>query len=428
MGIKNFNSWIKNSFPDSVNFNLTYSKYDYIYVDVNHILHSSINNVYNIKQFLNKISFYLNSIFFKFIATKKIILAVDGSPPFSKIILQRKRRLTHNSSDNKINSLHLTPGTDLMSHVNKFLFDYVKILKSKYKFLKTKFIISSSNDPGEGELKIFKYLNQYTSDSSSCHLVIGNDADLVVLALATLSISNIDILLKYKKQKYILSIHKLLSLYNNYILSSVNNFSNFHFSFSSNDLRKDFVFLSLFFGNDYFPKLSFINYNTLFNSYIQYLYLYHTPLLIDFSFHSLSLEFFNILIFHIRPQYRHLDLHSYSPSLVHHYLSGLLWCSHMYSHASCPMIDFMYHYDKAPSPFDIYFYFLTNDFNIKCPVSNIKSISSNLCPLLLLPKNATNIIPSKFHKYIDTIMTQYYDDSNFDIKKLKSIIDLIVDV
>ena len=86
------------------------------------------------------------------------MFSVDGASPYSKIILQRKRRFNNvnNINMDNLNSLHLTPGTDLMNSIKSKLKEYINKRKNWFKFRKIKFIVSSTDIPGEGEIKIIK--------------------------------------------------------------------------------------------------------------------------------------------------------------------------------------------------------------------------------------------------------------------------------
>lgn len=105
-----------------------------------------------------------------FIATKKIIFAIDGVPVYAKVVLQQQRRLnmTKKKCYNKdISPIHLTPGTKLMYELEGNLNNYIINAKKKYKYLNVEIKLYPSNTPNEGELKniqqgkkkILEYIN-----------------------------------------------------------------------------------------------------------------------------------------------------------------------------------------------------------------------------------------------------------------------------
>ena len=61
------------------------------------------------------------------------MLSIDGTSPYSKIILQRKRRKSNIKKLNmkNINVLHLTPGTKFMDEIKDKVNDYIKNIKKK---------------------------------------------------------------------------------------------------------------------------------------------------------------------------------------------------------------------------------------------------------------------------------------------------------
>ena len=141
MGIDHFNSWIIDNYKESLVTNNSVKIYDYIYIDINHLLHNSIYEATDEKKFRKKLGFYLNHIFNRFICTKTIILAIDGSSPYSKLMIQRKRRIQmlknvgNIDNDNQLdqsmmmNSMHITPGTKFMEDLNIYLNKYIAKLK-----------------------------------------------------------------------------------------------------------------------------------------------------------------------------------------------------------------------------------------------------------------------------------------------------------
>ena len=68
----------------------------------------------------------------------------------------------------------ITPGTNFMNQLNTFL-------KNKCKDLPIPYIISDSNEPGEGEHKIMKYIDNLPQSSNS--VIYGLDADLIMLSM-----------------------------------------------------------------------------------------------------------------------------------------------------------------------------------------------------------------------------------------------------
>jgi 5'-3' exonuclease len=95
MGIKNFHQWLHEKFPTAFIPIKNNNIYEYIYIDLNFILHNSIYSCRTEKEFMNRLKNNLDIIFSNFIATKEVFFAIDGPSSFAKIMLQRKRRLNN---------------------------------------------------------------------------------------------------------------------------------------------------------------------------------------------------------------------------------------------------------------------------------------------------------------------------------------------
>ncbi|KAI8326061.1 putative 5-3 exonuclease, partial [Martensiomyces pterosporus] len=126
-----------------------------------------------------------------------VYLAIDGVPPRMKERLQRERRAkavdVRNLMDQRgqqhssFNSYAITPGTKWMRKVERHLEEYItqkRKVDARWRDLRV--VFSGSRDPGEGEQKIMEYLRtQESSSMGDSHCVWSNDADTVLLSLAT---------------------------------------------------------------------------------------------------------------------------------------------------------------------------------------------------------------------------------------------------
>ena len=400
MGIINFNKWLKDTYPKS--FLPQYSKriFDYIYIDVNHVLHHALNSSRTEAQFVKNLYYRLDMIFNNYIARKRIVLGVDGTAPYSKVITQRKRRLqsVKKIKINNLNSLHLTPGTKFMSRLSESLYRYVNKLKNNYKFIKIDVDISLSDEPDEGELKIFRKLIEYGKNGNNSHLVIGNDADLVVMALAAKPIKNIYLLINYSGERKLISINKLMNIHSKkYINKGLYN------------IRYDFAMISLLMGNDYLPKLMYVKFNTIWEAYKLTQIKNKNNLILDGKF---NLKFLQELMLHIvnliPDQFKKFSLEKYNEKNIKNYLEGLLWCLNMYQTGYCSMYDYLYIADSSPHPIDILYYTIFNNKLIEIPKSNTKPLTNDIYTLLLIPKKARKMIPEKYQKFIDKELKYMY--------------------
>lgn len=412
MGIHNLNSYIYKNYSEC--FIKKYI-FDYIYLDLNHILHNCISYSYSKNQFLFLISKSLDTIFNNYIARRKIFIAVDGTSPYSKILLQRKRRFnfSEKTKSGYLNPLFLTPGTYLMQDIHKFINDYIPILKNKYKYINIDIEFSDSNSFGEGEIKI---MNNIVKNNSSyySHMIIGNDADLIVSSLSS-NIDNIYILMKQKKSYSLLSIDYLITLIflkspfinNNLHICNQDKTFNF-FDKLFNDFKLDISFLFLIFGNDYLPKIYYINFDSILKSYFTYLNYQFIPIFyfdnnnICFKKDRLYL-FFKIVNNNINNNFKKVKFSNFIDTK--NYLEGLLWNLYLYSFGICSSYDFICNVSKI-TPFDICNFIINSNYDIILPISNRNPLTVYQSLTLLTPKKFNYILP----KHIKNII----NSDNFD--------------
>lgn len=410
MGIENFHCWLKEKYPNCFLQANAKNVYDYIYIDANHILHNSIYKSQSEEHFINRIYNNLDLIFCNFIARKAVVLVVDGPAPYAKIVLQRKRRLqlvTGNSINvNTINSLHLTPGTELMIKMKDYLTNYMENI-NKQSFHKVKYYISSTTEPDEGEIKVIKKIIEYSSvDNNSSHLVISNDADLVVLTVGIKPIYNIHILIKNKSIYELISVPKLL--YQFYLYNF--KYSKLIYNVNSDSFRDDFTLISIMAGNDYLPKLAFTKMHTLWEAYNIINKWECCHLLTNNTFNKKNFKKFMFSIMNlINSRYSKFNFQTYNKDIIISYLEGLLWCLHMYQTGKCSMYDYHYIGKSAPSPQDImYFLEFHDDIDILVPESKTQAVPVNIYTVLIIPHQAKELIPKKYYNYMEKELEDVY--------------------
>ena len=109
---------------------------------------------------------------------KLLYIAIDGPAPRTKMEQQRQRRL-RSFHENKIwDTNQITPGTRFMNDLNEFLKKNLENLKKN----NLKIVLSDSDEPGEGEQKIMKYMDLNCSHNDT-NIVYGLDADLMMLSM-----------------------------------------------------------------------------------------------------------------------------------------------------------------------------------------------------------------------------------------------------
>lgn len=411
MGITNFHTWLKKHYPSSYISIKGNNIYDYIYIDVNFILHNAIYGSKSEKEFINKLFMQLNIIFSNFIATKQIFFALDGPSSYAKILLQRKRRSDTSKKINKniISSLYITPGIDKMKIVEKHLLHYITKLEKKYRLYNPQIKISLSSEPDEGEIKISKQvIENGKHDLNLKHLIIGNDSDLIVLSMAMKPIYNINILIKSKDANEIIALSKLLQSYSKYI-----NRNDKLINLAKSNLRDDFVIISVMMGNDYLPKLGCINHENLWKVYYKLINMISDDryLIKDGGIFDLEIarKFMFLIYNNLSAGYRKISIDLYNENRAKSYVQGLLWCLNMYNNGKCPKYDYIYTNNNCVHPYELFFYLCGETESVQLIVSESNPIPLEIYPLLVLPKKAQELIPEKYHNLMNNELAYLYE-------------------
>jgi len=207
-----------------------------LYLDCNGLIYNAVRDVklpgtqsenrtayeYAIIQHVcNSISAYIATV----APTNSVFIAFDGVAPAAKLNQQRERRFktwlatvvdadiqsqafstsaSASASEAKTSTLErhtkltssevwstacITPGTEFMGRLHT---EMVKYRNQQSELMPSvKFILSTSVEPGEGEHKIFEHIRDHPeAHRDQVTLVYGLDADLIMLTLNHLHISN----------------------------------------------------------------------------------------------------------------------------------------------------------------------------------------------------------------------------------------------
>ena len=410
MGIDNFHTWLRQKFPGSYIPIKTNNIYEYIYIDVNFILHNSIYGCKTENDFIKKLYLQLDIIFANFIATKKIFFSLDGPSSFAKIILQRKRRTMTSDKVNKnaISSLYITPGIEPMKRIETYLKTYVDKLKTNYRFINPDTYMSSSNEPDEGEIKIcYEVIKNGLSNLNHRHLIIGNDSDLIALSMGMKPIHNINILVKGKSENQLISLTKLLQLH----CKNINRLDKIE-KLSISTLRNDFVVISIMMGNDYLPKLGYVKHEKLWKIYydlIRSLHENETLMNDDYTFNDCIMKKFMFNAYNsLSNGFKKVGVDTYNDVRSKSYLEGILWCLKMYQTGKCPQYNYSYIGKIAPHPYELLFH-LHAEKEITLKESNYQPIPAEIYSLIIMPKNASYLIPKKYHNLMNHELKYLYE-------------------
>jgi 5'-3' exonuclease len=241
-----------------------------------------------IKFVCDKLIYYINLLK----PNKKVFIAFDGVAPVAKLMQQRKRRYLSWFQSNYIkeqlfkasangkstgtgtaswNTSAITPGTLFMGKLSEQI---KKRFQNSKEFGIEHIIISCSDEVGEGEHKIFSYIRDHSAYHRDTNTVIyGLDADLIMLTLSHLAISN-NLYLFRETPEFIKSIDNTLNPNELYLLDIpefgkriIHDFNGAQMaddSFKKEDINKihDYIFIFFLLGNDFMPHFPALNIRT----------------------------------------------------------------------------------------------------------------------------------------------------------------------
>ena len=282
MGIPSYFSYILKKHATLIkklNFNV-----NNLYIDSNSIIYDILRTLEGENNFerrlIHAVCLKVDEYIYKTKPDNTLLIAFDGVAPVAKLEQQRNRRYKSVLEKNirkelgfldekKWRSTAITPGTHFMNNLGEYVTKYYKNKEDKYGV--KKIIVSTSNEVGEGEHKIFHYIREHpVFHKKTTTLVYGLDADLIMLSLNHLPITrnlylyretpefvkSINVNLQ-PNETYVLDIPKL----SNAIISTMNNYRPANTLQEKNRLY-DYIFLCFFLGNDFMPHFPSINIRT----------------------------------------------------------------------------------------------------------------------------------------------------------------------
>jgi hypothetical protein len=416
MGITGFYSWIETNYPGAFtehSKNINYLTKDntlvkkpiffnHIYIDLNYLLHMCTYNSPNIFVTIKKIETIILEICSKFHAIDSINICCDGSAPLAKLFLQRTRRLQEarilrsenvsanlSSIDLKNSSLNFTPGSVFMETLHEKFSQMKEKIESS---LNVRVNINNLN-PGEAEIKIKYLINKHLDENPmSSHLLVTNDADVLLIISSTKFYKSIYVLLK---NNVILSLNKLINEHSQKFGSGI--YPNY-----------DFAFLNLLNGNDYLPKLRYVTTDKLWKAYKIKLRK-HKGLILKKNIKSNFFEINNDFLIDILKSLggmigtnilKKTKLYEYKIKDYESYINGLVWCFHMYFNGECRYNNYIYE-GNSPDPLLLMCHLIKYNINNSFSLNESKSISNKLCSILLLPDIARQLIDDKYYQFME---------------------------
>jgi 5'-3' exonuclease len=237
------------------------------YLDSNSIIYDAIRKCditrpNFAKQIQDEVIFQLEQHIIDVDPTHKIIIAFDGIAPMAKIQQQRERRFKSDlerkirselyAKEESWDTCNITPGTTFMRELMFHLENYF----TKYDNVE----IYSSNNPGEGEHKIFEYIRKHPAQHTNMNTVIyGLDADLIMLCISHKEYCK-NLYLYRETPHFIRSIAPSLEPNSTYLLDISNLIK--YIQQDVNKMLNDYVFVCFLLGNDFLPHFPALNIRT----------------------------------------------------------------------------------------------------------------------------------------------------------------------
>ncbi len=398
MGITNFNKWLNTNYP-SIFSKIERKVYDNVYIDLNPILHVSINKSKNEKDIIKKIQWLTNEILKHIVPRKKLILSTDGIPSFAKMILQRERRINMvknldiKNTNNFINPIILTPGTDFMNNLPKLLENYILELNEKYKSIEIFNLMDI--EKGESEFKLFEHMKKNINPKET-NILVSNDADVVIMALSITT------------NKNQISIANSGKIYQEINLNTLIKCLGPEYS------NLDFTLLMLLMGNDYIPKVNYVNITKIIPIY-KSICKKDSLVKNNKNKYTINNKLFAKILYRLlgKNKCQIKSLSQLNFEKIENYLEGLVWCLNDYHNCKSDNMLYMYNYVKLGiNPAELYYYLqLNNNKIINYPVNNTSiSVNRKIYPAIVLPYKIKFLVKNNYSEYLMNNHKEYYEE------------------
>ena len=249
-------------------------QFDHLYMDCNSVIYDTYHEILltnkdpTYDEIIDKTIQNIQCIVTLINATKTVYIAFDGVAPLAKMKQQRSRRYRTLCSDKPsdaskpiFNTTVITPGTRFMKRLSVRLHEV---------FDKSGYIITTSDEPGEGEHKIMQHMRDHP-DKDGFTAIYGLDSDLIMLAIYHEYLykhififreaqeffkSRIPITFTHAKEPYFMDISEFIRS----IASEMR--ADGYSRETTIQTVYDYVFLCFLIGNDFLPHFPMVNIRT----------------------------------------------------------------------------------------------------------------------------------------------------------------------
>ena len=147
---------------------------DVLGVDFNCLIHRYLKDEQPIQSIVEAFQHIIDTV----CKPKKLIIAFDGLVPYAKMVHQRYRRMRTKESTGTFDRNLISPDTVYMRELEQ-------AIAAKFPYA----TLSPTQEPGEGEHKLFTEIRKLSEEQRRSVCIYGLDADLILLSLQNHKIS-----------------------------------------------------------------------------------------------------------------------------------------------------------------------------------------------------------------------------------------------
>jgi len=299
MGIKNYLKYIDKEEINKI------KEYDYLYLDCNFLIHYFIYKCKNDLDLYIKTSYYFKYLFDNIQINKILYIIFDGKPDKNDPkLLTKINRSKNKIIDDSYDKQDLSYKSKIIEKYKNMIIDLLdKNIKSNK--LNFKYEINDNNNGGEGDFKIFNEINNIDQDKIC---ILSKDSDMILLSYSLILKKNIniDIIINLRPIE-IIDVNRLINDNKSY----------------------DYILITMLLGNDYLPKISNINYESLVKTYKIYKKDNENIIINNKINYDNLIIYITYLIFYKKNKVKfniiNLDLNRFEI-----YLNNLKWCLYNY--------------------------------------------------------------------------------------------------
>jgi 5'-3' exoribonuclease 1 len=259
----------------------TNTNFEHLYMDCNSVIYDAYHEISkdnpdpSYDDIIDKTIQGIQSIIQVISPSKTVFIAFDGVAPFAKMKQQKTRRFrsifeTQSVEPTKFNTTMITPGTKFMQKLTVRIREIIPNIVING--LNPTYIITASDEPGEGEHKMMQHMRDHPNSKDTV-AIYGLDSDLIMLAIYHLHLfknlfvfreaqeffkSRIPITFQYPNEPYFMD----MTVFVHSIVTEMCPTTSTISTHSKTQVAYDYVFLCFLLGNDFLPHFPTINLRT----------------------------------------------------------------------------------------------------------------------------------------------------------------------